>query len=71
MYIYIYIRDRKIEVSIIFITQSYFKAPKYIRLNSSTYFNMKVPNEETFRTLFSIIVQALILRNFLKNVGSR
>ena len=34
----LFIRGRKLSISIVFITQSYFKVPKYIRLNSSHFF---------------------------------
>ena len=33
----LFIRDRKLNISFVFITQSYFKVPKDVRLNS-TYF---------------------------------
>ena len=38
----IFIRDRKFKISIIFITQSYFKVPKDVRLNSTHYFIIKI-----------------------------
>ena len=38
-------RGRKLNVSLIFITQSYFVVPKNIRLNSAQYFIMKIPNK--------------------------
>ena len=38
----LFYRARKINVSIIFITQSYFKALKYARLNSIHYILMKI-----------------------------
>ena len=31
----LFIRDRKVNISIFFITQSYFKVPKDVRLNST------------------------------------
>ena len=36
---------RKINISIIFITQSYFKVPKDVRLNSTHFFIMKILNK--------------------------
>ena len=36
---------RKLITSIAFITQSYFKVPKYVRLNSSHLFMMKIRNK--------------------------
>ena len=37
----LFIRGRKLNISIVFITQSYFKVPKDIRLNSTHFFIMK------------------------------
>ena len=39
----LFIRGRKLNVSVVFITQSYFSVPKNIRLNSTNYFFMKIP----------------------------
>ena len=40
-----FIRGRKLNISIIFITQSYFKLPKDVRLNSTHFFIIKIPNK--------------------------
>ena len=40
----LFIRSRKLNISFVFITQSYFVVPKYIRLNSTHYFIIKIPN---------------------------
>ena len=40
----LFIRDRKLNISV-FITQSYFKVPKDVRLNSSHFFIIKIPNK--------------------------
>ena len=42
----LFIRGRKLNISLIFITQSYFAVPKNIRLNSTHYFIMKIPKKE-------------------------
>ena len=34
----LFIRDRKLNISIGFVTQSYFKVPKDVRLNSTRFF---------------------------------
>ena len=34
----LFIRGRKLNISIVFITQSYFKVPKDVRLNSSLFY---------------------------------
>ena len=39
----LFIRGRKLNISVVFITQSYFSVPKNIRLNSTNYFFMKIP----------------------------
>ena len=44
----ILIRGRKLNISLVFITQSYFKVPKDVRLNSTHYFIMKIPNKRAF-----------------------
>ena len=41
----LHIRGRKLNIKIIFITQSYFKVPKDVRLNSTHLFIMKIPNK--------------------------
>ena len=41
----LFIRGRKLNISIAFITQSYFKVPKDVRLNSTHFFIMKIPNK--------------------------
>ena len=40
----LFIRGRKLNISV-FITQSYFKVPKDVRLNSSHFFIIKIPNK--------------------------
>ena len=37
----LFIRDRKLNISIVFITQSYFKVPKEDRLNTTHFFYYK------------------------------
>ena len=39
------IRGRKLNICLVFITQTYFSVPKTIRLNSTHCFVMKIPNE--------------------------
>ena len=38
-------RRRNLNISLVFITQSYFAVPKNIKLNSTHYFLMKIPNK--------------------------
>ena len=39
----LFIRGRKLNISLVFITQSYFAVSKNIRLNSTHYLIMKIP----------------------------
>ena len=47
----LFIRGRKLNVSIAFITQSYFKVPKDVRLNSTHFFIMKIPNKRELQQI--------------------
>ena len=47
----LFIRDRKINISIVFIKQSYFKVPKEVRLNTSHFFIMKIPNKRELQQI--------------------
>ena len=54
----LFIRGRKLNISLVFITQSYFAVPKDIRLNSTHSFQTK----ENFDKLHLIIHQILTLK---------
>ena len=41
----LFIRSRKSNISIVFIIQSNFEVPKDVRLNSTQFFIMKIPNK--------------------------
>ena len=41
----LFIRGRKLNISLVFITQSYFAVPKNIRLNFTHYFFIKMANK--------------------------
>ena len=47
----LFIRGRKLNISIVFITQSYFKVPKDLRLNSTHFFILKIPNKRDLRQI--------------------
>ena len=47
----LFITGRKLNISIVFITQSYFKVPKDVRLNSTHFFIMKIPNKTELRQI--------------------
>ena len=61
----LFIRCRKINVSLCFISQSYFSVPKHVGLNSTYYVIFKVNNKKKpHKILLSIIVQILIIKIF-------
>ena len=47
----LFIIGRKLNISIVFITQSYLKVPKDFRLNSTHSFIMKIPNKREFQQI--------------------
>ena len=50
----LFIRGRKLNISLVFLTQSYFAVPKNIGLNSTHYFVLKISNKrELQQTAFN------------------
>ena len=47
----LFIIGRKLNISIVFITQSYFKVPKDVRLNSTHFFIMKISNKRELQQI--------------------
>ena len=47
----LFIRDRKLNISLVFMTQSYFEVPKDVRLNSTHFFIMKIPNKRELQQI--------------------
>ena len=47
----LFIRCRKLNVSLMFITQSYFSVPKDVRLNSTHYLIMKINNRKELQNI--------------------
>ena len=46
-----FIRCRKPNISLVFITQSYFSAPEDVRLNSTHYLIMKINNKRELQNI--------------------
>ena len=46
-----FIRGRKFNISLVFITQSYFKVSKDVKLNSTHFFIMKIPNKRELQQI--------------------
>ena len=47
----LFIRDIKLNISLVFITQLYFKIPKDVRLNSTHPFIMKIQNKRKLQQI--------------------
>ena len=47
----LFIRGRKLNISLLFITQSYFKVPKDVRLNTTHFLIMKIPDKRELQQI--------------------
>ena len=62
----LFIRGRKIGISIAFITQSYFKVPKDVRLNSTHFFIIKIPNKRELQQIALNHSSDIDFKDFMK-----
>ena len=62
----LFIRGRKLNIFIVFITQSYFKVPKDVRLNSTHFFVMKIPNKTELQQIALNHSSDIDFKNFIK-----
>ena len=62
----LFYRARKINVSIVFITQSYFRALKNARLNSTRYILIKIGNKKELKSIAEEKSGNLDYKDFLK-----
>ena len=46
-----FIRGRKLNISLVFITQSYFKVPKDVRVDTTHFFILKIPNKRELQQI--------------------
>ena len=60
------IRGRKLNISIVFITQSYFKVPKDVKLNSTHFFIMKIPNKSELQQTATDHSSDIDFKDFIK-----
>ena len=63
----LFIRGRKLNISLVFITQSYFKVPKDVRLNTTHFFITKILSKRELQQT-AIIHQILILKILLISI---
>ena len=62
----LFLRGRKPNISIVFITQSYFKVPKDVRLNSTHFFIMKIPNKRELQHIVLNHSSDIDFKDFIK-----
>ena len=62
----LFIRYKKLNISLTFITQSYFKVPKDARLNSTHFFIMKVPNKKELQEIALNHPSDIDFKDFIK-----
>ena len=60
----LFIRCRKLSISLVFITQSYFCVPREVKINSTQYLIMKTYNKKDLQNIIVIIQQTLIIKIF-------
>ena len=64
----LFIRCRKLNISIVFITQSYFRTPKDARLNSTQYILMEIGNKKELKSIAEENSGHLDFKDFLKYI---
>ena len=64
----LFIRGRKLNISIVFNTQSYFKVLKDVRLNSTHFFIMKIPNKRELHQIVLNHSSDIDFKDFIKNL---
>ena len=62
----LFIRGRKLNISIVVITQSYFKVPKDVRLNSTYFFIMKISNKRELQQIALNHSSDIDFKDFMK-----
>ena len=62
----LFIRGRKFNISIVFNIQSYFKVPKDVRLNSTHFFIIKIPNKRELQQIALNHSSDIYFKDFIK-----
>ena len=62
----LFIRCRKLNISLVFITQSYFSFPKEVRLNSAHYLIMKIHNKKELKNITTNHSADIDYKDFMK-----
>ena len=61
----LFIRDRKINISLVFIMQSYFSLLKNIRLNATSYIIMKITNKQVLQQIAFNLSSNIEVKDFM------
>ena len=70
----LFVRDRKLNISLVFITKFYFAVPKNFSLNSTHCFIMKIPNKREFQQIalnHSLDIDFKIFMNLYKKCTTK
>ena len=62
----LFIRGRKLNISLVFITQSYLKVPKDVRLNTTHFFISTVPNKRELQQIALNYSSDISSKDFVK-----
>ena len=62
----LFLRGRKLNISLVFIWQSYFKVPKTVILNATHDFIMKIPNKRELQQIASNHSPDIDFKDFMK-----
>ena len=62
----LFIRGRKLNISLVFITQSYLKVPKDVRLNTTHFFITTVPNKRKLQQIALNYSSDISSKDFVK-----
>ena len=62
----LFIRGRKLNISLVFITQSYFKLPEDVRLNTTHFFIINIPNKRELQQIVFNHSSDIDFKDFVK-----
>ena len=65
----LFIESRKLNISIVFITKSYFEVPKDVKLNSIRFFIMKIPNKKELQQIALNYTSDIDFKDFIKIIN--
>ena len=65
----LFIKGKKLNISLVFITQSCFKVPKDVRLNTSHFFIAKIPNKRELQQIAINHSSDIITKDFTNIYG--